>query len=636
MRQIVPGCSVKRRKSSAVARLDEHAARPTTRRRARSRAPRARRTPRRSRQVDARRPALVQREQHRAEQHPRRRPPRSRHRRTTSRSARTPPASASRAASRRPRWTATQQPRQRGVAEQRDRSSRFANTTTYGFSTTSTPGHQMRDAARAGRAARPSAARRPTRRAPAPAPSHSRCTSHGGSPSTCAEREERPHREQVAAVLAALHVPEARVDRSTARRRRRGSPTGRRAGRSSCPRTPSPGRWSTASASEAERQPERDRPALQAGNHAAGRLGRGGRAALATRLRVVRRAAPADGRARRRPPPLPAVRGAHHRPVAVRRRARARLRRLVPARVGPLLGPGRRAAAAHARSLWRRASTAVAPPGPVLDVGAGDGALLDALAAPRPRGGRARAATPRRADVGRGRHRRARRASCAAIVFWHSLEHLPRPGAALAARRRAARARRRAGRRRARTPTASRRGSSATAGSRSTCRATSCTSRPRTLVAPPASGSACAWSASATGAAARSCSAGCTASSARCRAAPTSTTRSAGPRRAARPLPPARRAPPSPPRPLLLPLAAPRARREVGAAARRHRLRGGAPWLSGRRRQGDRRDAGVNAARTLERTVEAIPRDVGRRGDPGRRHVHRRHGRARPRACRCT
>jgi SAM-dependent methyltransferase len=68
----------------------------------------------------------------------------------------------------------------------------------------------------------------------------------------------------------------------------------------------------------------------------------------------------------------------------------------------------------------------IAPPGPVLDVGAGDGALLDALAA---RGRRVlglereanrpdvRAAGP--ADVGGG---------WAAIVFWHSLEHLPNPG----------------------------------------------------------------------------------------------------------------------------------------------------------------------------------------------------------------
>jgi SAM-dependent methyltransferase len=68
----------------------------------------------------------------------------------------------------------------------------------------------------------------------------------------------------------------------------------------------------------------------------------------------------------------------------------------------------------------------IAPPGPVLDVGAGDGALLDALAA---RGRRALGLEreSRRSDV-----RAARLADVdgewAAIVFWHSLEHLPNPG----------------------------------------------------------------------------------------------------------------------------------------------------------------------------------------------------------------
>ena len=48
-------------------------------------------------------------------------------------------------------------------------------------------------------------------------PSHSRCTSHGAEPERVAEREERPHREQVAAVLAALHVPEVAGRRPRAR-----------------------------------------------------------------------------------------------------------------------------------------------------------------------------------------------------------------------------------------------------------------------------------------------------------------------------------------------------------------------------------------------------------------------------------
>jgi 2-polyprenyl-3-methyl-5-hydroxy-6-metoxy-1,4-benzoquinol methylase len=72
---------------------------------------------------------------------------------------------------------------------------------------------------------------------------------------------------------------------------------------------------------------------------------------------------------------------------------------------------------------------AIAPPGPVLDVGAGDGTLVDAL---RERG---------REAVGverRSSHPHVREMEFdemdgrwAAIVFWHSLEHLRRAGAAL-------------------------------------------------------------------------------------------------------------------------------------------------------------------------------------------------------------
>jgi SAM-dependent methyltransferase len=72
----------------------------------------------------------------------------------------------------------------------------------------------------------------------------------------------------------------------------------------------------------------------------------------------------------------------------------------------------------------------IAPPGPVLDVGAGDGALLDALA------------SVGREALGLERHsvrpdvREAELAEIdgpfAAIVFWHSLEHLRGPGDALA------------------------------------------------------------------------------------------------------------------------------------------------------------------------------------------------------------
>ena len=71
----------------------------------------------------------------------------------------------------------------------------------------------------------------------------------------------------------------------------------------------------------------------------------------------------------------------------------------------------------------------LAPAGPVLDVGAGDGTLLDALR--------------RRGRDGLGLERDARRAdvreaavtdleeSWSAIVFWHSLEHLPAAGQAI-------------------------------------------------------------------------------------------------------------------------------------------------------------------------------------------------------------
>ena len=72
---------------------------------------------------------------------------------------------------------------------------------------------------------------------------------------------------------------------------------------------------------------------------------------------------------------------------------------------------------------------AIAPPGPVLDVGAGDGTLIDALAE------RGRAATglepaAARADLGRESIEEMG-GEWAAVVFWHSLEHLPEPGEAI-------------------------------------------------------------------------------------------------------------------------------------------------------------------------------------------------------------
>ena len=82
------------------------------------------------------------------------------------------------------------------------------------------------------------------------------------------------------------------------------------------------------------------------------------------------------------------------------------------------------------RAQLSRRLDALAPPGPVLDVGAGDGSLLDAL---HLRGREAlglerESSRPdvRAAEIGEVEER------FAAIVFWHSLEHLRAPGAALA------------------------------------------------------------------------------------------------------------------------------------------------------------------------------------------------------------
>lgn len=93
-------------------------------------------------------------------------------------------------------------------------------------------------------------------------------------------------------------------------------------------------------------------------------------------------------------------------------------------------GPGdaflRRSRATLARRLHR-----IAPAGPVLDVGAGDGTLLDAL---RMRGREAIGLEleSTRPDVRAADIAEIEESGFAAIVFWHSLEHLPRPGAALA------------------------------------------------------------------------------------------------------------------------------------------------------------------------------------------------------------
>lgn len=99
---------------------------------------------------------------------------------------------------------------------------------------------------------------------------------------------------------------------------------------------------------------------------------------------------------------------------------------------GRFSGPGdallRRSRARLADRIAR-----IAPPGPVLDVGSGDGALLEALRArgreavglERPADGSA----PGSAADGWEAADPSRR--YAAVVFWHSLEHLREPGAAL-------------------------------------------------------------------------------------------------------------------------------------------------------------------------------------------------------------
>lgn len=83
----------------------------------------------------------------------------------------------------------------------------------------------------------------------------------------------------------------------------------------------------------------------------------------------------------------------------------------------------------HMRGGLARRLDRIAPPGPVLDVGAGDGALVKALQANR----RTAVGIERRAlppavldrDIGEVD------GDWAAIVFWHSLEHLPHAGDAL-------------------------------------------------------------------------------------------------------------------------------------------------------------------------------------------------------------
>lgn len=96
---------------------------------------------------------------------------------------------------------------------------------------------------------------------------------------------------------------------------------------------------------------------------------------------------------------------------------------------------GRFAGAGDAVLRFLRASAArridrIAPPGPALDVGAGDGAMLDALRA-RGRGVAGLERSNLRPDIREGDLRSEPEGSWAAIIFWHSLEHLPEPASAL-------------------------------------------------------------------------------------------------------------------------------------------------------------------------------------------------------------
>ncbi|MEZ5167499.1 MAG: class I SAM-dependent methyltransferase [Acidimicrobiales bacterium] len=84
---------------------------------------------------------------------------------------------------------------------------------------------------------------------------------------------------------------------------------------------------------------------------------------------------------------------------------------------------------ARTRGLLAARIDRIAPPGPVLDVGAGDGILVDAL---RSRGretvGLER--NPNRSDL-RDASLAELDGSYAAVIFWHSLEHLPDPADAV-------------------------------------------------------------------------------------------------------------------------------------------------------------------------------------------------------------
>lgn len=84
---------------------------------------------------------------------------------------------------------------------------------------------------------------------------------------------------------------------------------------------------------------------------------------------------------------------------------------------------------ARSRGLIATRLDHVTPSGPILDVGAGDGVLLDALR----RRGREGAGLERSGSDPRFRDEPIEKVEVgwAGVVLWHALEHLPRPGAAI-------------------------------------------------------------------------------------------------------------------------------------------------------------------------------------------------------------
>lgn len=82
------------------------------------------------------------------------------------------------------------------------------------------------------------------------------------------------------------------------------------------------------------------------------------------------------------------------------------------------------------RALLARRLDQIAPPGPVLDVGAGDGTLIDGLR----RRGREAVGLERDSRLPEMRAEPLERieGEWAAVIFWHSLEHLPTPREAIA------------------------------------------------------------------------------------------------------------------------------------------------------------------------------------------------------------